>query len=108
VHDLRERGSIVLIDAPPLLGIADAHFMAALADGVVLVTSAGKERPSEVRAALDSLELLDANLLGVVLNHAKTEFAPAYGYYGHGRRGRAGRRLGGSPSAESSLESADV
>lgn len=56
----------VIIDAPPLLPVADAHAWARMADGVLLVTRAGVSRKAQVREALRSLD--SRNLLGLVVN----------------------------------------
>jgi capsular exopolysaccharide synthesis family protein len=59
---------LVLIDSPPLLAVSDARSAAAVARNTLLVVNATRERVSSVRRALSALELMDARLLGVVLN----------------------------------------
>ncbi|MGH9535149.1 MAG: CpsD/CapB family tyrosine-protein kinase [Terriglobales bacterium] len=65
----------VLIDAPPLLPVADGYAWARLADGLLLVTRAGVSRKAQVREALRHLE--SRNLVGVVVNQS-TEPVPTY------------------------------
>ncbi len=62
---LRERFPLVLLDLPDLRNPAGAA-LAALCDGVVLVTRAGKTPVDVVKAALPSLR--DVQMHGVVLN----------------------------------------
>jgi tyrosine-protein kinase Etk/Wzc len=53
--DLRERFDLVLIDSPPLSGLADGLILASLSDVVVLVVRAGVTKPADLTAAANSL-----------------------------------------------------
>lgn len=85
IEDLLTRFECVMLDSPPVLGLADAPVMAALADGVVFVIEAGGSRRGTLRAALRRLGALKANVLGGVL----TKFDPSQAgnrhseYYGY-------------------------
>jgi capsular exopolysaccharide synthesis family protein len=59
---------LVLLDAPPVLSIADARILATRADGVVLVVRAGRTGKSLVRRAWGLLDSSGGNVLGIVLN----------------------------------------
>ena len=63
-----QRYSLVVIDSPPLLSAADAAGLSSLPGvGVLLVVgNAARRRP--VRRALRKLELVEANVLGAVMN----------------------------------------
>ncbi len=81
IDALRETGQLVLVDTPPLLPVSDARILAAKVDGVLLVVAAGKEKPTVLRSALDTLQFAGAPILGIVLNRASGESAgPNYGY----------------------------
>jgi capsular exopolysaccharide synthesis family protein len=67
----------VLIDAPPVLAVADARVLGSKADGVVLVVRAGRTSKNLVLRAKTLIEHSGATVLGMVLNGAKSE-----GYYG--------------------------
>jgi len=41
LESLREQGDVILIDSPPVLGPPDATVLATLAEGTILVVSAG-------------------------------------------------------------------
>jgi polysaccharide biosynthesis transport protein len=74
---------IVVVDAPPLLAMADARILASQADGVVLVVRAGRTGSGVVRRAARLLEAAGANVLGLVLNAwqpGRSELTE-YGYY---------------------------
>jgi Mrp family chromosome partitioning ATPase len=58
---------VVLIDSPPVLGLADAPMMAAIVDGVLFVVEADRSRHGSLKAALRRLRSVSPNLLGGVL-----------------------------------------
>lgn len=59
---------VVIVDAPPLLPVADARILGMKADGVVLVVRAGRTGRNLVRRAWKQLDTAGANVLGMVLN----------------------------------------
>jgi capsular exopolysaccharide synthesis family protein len=76
---------MVIVDTPPLLPVTDAAVLSQHVGGVVLVVGAQKLRSQDLVRSLKSLEMVEANLLGVVLNQLPTKGpdAYAYSYYGH-------------------------
>ncbi len=66
----------VVIDAPPILAMADASLLASIVDGVVLVAGAGVSKLEMVRQASMELRRTRARILGVVLNCTKASCAP--------------------------------
>jgi capsular exopolysaccharide synthesis family protein len=70
----------VIIDAPPLLPVTDAAVLAQKVGGVVLVVGTGKVRTQDLDKALGSLKLVDADVLGIVLNLLPTKGPDAYAY----------------------------
>jgi len=88
-HILQEAArafDVVVIDSPPVLGLADAPMMAALADGVIFVVEADRSRRGALKTALRRLRAMRPVLLGAVL----TKFDPMKAgnryseYYGQG------------------------
>jgi len=82
---LRAAFDVVIIDAPPVLPVSDAAILGAMSDGVILVARHGRVTREQVRHALESLDAVNARLIGTVLNAvpAKTResrYGPAYGY----------------------------
>ncbi|WP_354263268.1 polysaccharide biosynthesis tyrosine autokinase [Arthrobacter sp. OAP107] len=73
----------IVIDAPPLLPVTDAAVLAPCVGGVVLIAGAQVVKRQDLEKSLASLELVDASLLGVVLNRipAKGPDAYTYSYY---------------------------
>jgi capsular exopolysaccharide synthesis family protein len=87
-----ESFDIVIVDAPPIMGLADVPILSTVVDGTILVVEGAKTRRNAVRDALKRLHFARARVVGGVLNkyHAKHAahsygFAYAYGYgYGVG------------------------
>ena len=87
---------LVLVDAPPLLGFAEALQVAKAVDGVVVMARAGATNRKAVAAVLATLKRLRANVVGLVLNEVDKGTAPGYyhysdyrGYYASGSERRA-------------------
>jgi non-specific protein-tyrosine kinase len=81
---LAARFDYVIVDTPPLLPVTDAAVLATLTDGALLITRHGKSSRDDVERAAQSLEAVNARLLGTVLNAIPVR-ARGYGYgYGYG------------------------
>lgn len=70
----------IIIDAPPLLPVTDAAVLSQFVDGVVMVVGAQKLTHHVLQKSLQSLEMVGARLLGVVLNRLPTKGPDAYAY----------------------------
>ncbi len=57
----------VIVDSPPVLGLADAPLMSALVDGVVFVVEANRNRRGSLRGAIRRLRAMRPIILGAVL-----------------------------------------
>jgi len=84
---VRTRFDIILIDAPPILEVADARVLGEFADGAVLVLRAGSTDRADALEACQHLHEDGTLLLGTVLNDWKPSRKSKnyYEYYG-GRR----------------------
>jgi capsular exopolysaccharide synthesis family protein len=95
VETLRERYDLVLLDAPPLVPVADASILVPLSDGVLLVVMAGKTPKPHLARARELCLGMGGNILGLVVGNAR-EAAPDYYhpkyYYEYGNaRAREGK-----------------
>jgi succinoglycan biosynthesis transport protein ExoP len=70
LDDLRQRYALVLVDSPPILPVSDARLIAPHTNGVILVVASGTQKPAALRSALEKLALVEAKILGIVLNQA--------------------------------------
>lgn len=82
---LSERYDQVVIDSPPVMGIADARIIGAACDVTLLVLRAEKSTRRLSELARDGLGSVGANLLGIVINEVEPANGYAYGYHGYSR-----------------------
>jgi capsular exopolysaccharide synthesis family protein len=72
---------LIVIDTPPMLGFPEPLQMAAAVDGVVLVALAGQTNRNAVGSALNTLQRVRANVVGLVLNEVTKDMSDSYHYY---------------------------
>ncbi|PWG02107.1 exopolysaccharide biosynthesis protein [Sphingosinicella humi] len=88
LSELLKRFDHVVVDSPPVLGLADAPLIGSKVEGVVYTVEAGAARTSMVRSALNRLAAANANVLGIVLTKFEAKragYGYGYGYdYGYG------------------------
>ncbi len=99
----RERYDFILIDCPPVLGIADTVIVAPFVDTILLVARAEKTKRSLFVEAIEHLGQVGAAVGGGIINDVATSRG-GYSYsYGPRERKRGLRRRGrGKPSQQGS------
>ncbi|MCO5054662.1 polysaccharide biosynthesis tyrosine autokinase [Thermomonas sp.] len=79
-----ERFDQVIIDGPPVLGLADAPLLANTADGTVMLVNSGSTKIHSAQTSLKRLYAARARLVGALLSRYDAKTA-GYGYgYGYG------------------------
>jgi len=68
----------IIIDGPPVLGLADALVISNLSDATIVAVEAGKTRKTKLLDALKRLERANANLVGSVITRISREVNPEY------------------------------
>ena len=89
-----ESFDIVIIDSPPILGLADAPLLASIVGATLFVLASGGTRRAVVKAALKRLYFARSYVVGAVLNKydfrlAKYGYGDSYGameHYGYGAK----------------------
>ncbi|MBE8986236.1 GumC family protein [Nostoc sp. LEGE 12450] len=76
--DFQKTFDLVIYDAPPLVGLADASLIAPHTDGLLIVVRIHKTNSSILKIALDNLKIYRLNILGIVCNGQKTNFNGLY------------------------------
>jgi polysaccharide biosynthesis transport protein len=91
LRDLAAQYDFIVLDAPPGPLVSDTVPLVSLADGVIIVSSMRHTSKDAVNTLRSQLELLDAPILGVVVNNAKhrAEAWYPYGYAAAGTNGTA-------------------
>jgi capsular exopolysaccharide synthesis family protein len=67
LEDLQSNFDVVILDSPPLF-VMDAQILASKAGGILMVVRLGDTITAVARSMLDQLRLMDAHVLGAVLN----------------------------------------
>ena len=74
---------LIVVDSPPILGFPEPLQMAAAVDAVVIVAKAGETSRTAVGSALNTLQRIRANVIGLVLNEVTKEMSDTYYYHGY-------------------------
>ncbi len=76
-----ERFDFVLVDGPPVLGLADAPLLGAACQATLMVVESGKTRTSAALNAISRLKEADSHLIGgLITKFPKQLMSYAYGY----------------------------
>lgn len=94
-----EKYDQLIIDGPPVLGIADAPLLGTMSSGILFVTKAGETRISLAQDAIKRLRAVHVRLIGALINQhdpkrAGYGYSYAYNYnyyYGYGDKPRLGK-----------------
>jgi capsular exopolysaccharide synthesis family protein len=80
LSELRERFDYVIIDSPPLLAVTDAALLSTGSDGTLIIARFGHTKREQITNAVESLEKVDATLLGAVITMSPARGTSSYGY----------------------------
>jgi capsular exopolysaccharide synthesis family protein len=85
LDSLRERRQTIIVDCPPMIGVAETVLIAAMVDMVVVVVDTRRLHPERLQQCLLRLDGAGANVVGIVLNRTRRRRRGGgynYGYYG--------------------------
>jgi len=80
---LSDQFNTVIIDSPPILLVTDAMVLAQRVDGVLLVVKPSVTKWASLRQAIEQLQRVKANLLGIVVNDVNVGRSRYYYYRGY-------------------------
>lgn len=80
ISRLESEYDAVIIDAPPLLPVTDATVLSQRVGGVVVVVGSQQVRTTDLLKSFSALEMVKADLLGVVLNKLPSKGPDSYAY----------------------------
>ncbi|MBN1668976.1 MAG: hypothetical protein JW862_17925, partial [Anaerolineales bacterium] len=78
---LAQRFDYVILDSPPTMVVTDAAILSQHADGVALVIDFDKTPRQHLKQAVEYLQEVKANLLGVIINRLSSRGDGYYYYY---------------------------
>jgi polysaccharide biosynthesis transport protein len=68
MNKFHQIADLVIYDAPPLGGLADASILAPHTDGILFVVGLGKTNQSVLTETLENLQISQVPILGIVCN----------------------------------------
>ncbi|GAB3355327.1 hypothetical protein GCM10027430_23070 [Lysobacter tyrosinilyticus] len=83
LESLRQHFDMVVLDGPPVLGLADAPLLAHRAEATLLVATAEQTRTDALQGAMQRLLAARARVLGSVLTRFDLRKGDSYGYGGY-------------------------
>ena len=78
---LKDKYDLIIFDAPPVGGLTDALIMTRLSDIVLIVARAKKTTLELLESTKESLETVNANIAGVILNRVDKKDSKYYKNY---------------------------
>lgn len=76
----------VVIDGPPILGLADAPLLSTIVQATLMVVESGRTRTRAVVEAQNRLRTAGSHLIGAILTRYQAQASYGYGYgYGYGQ-----------------------
>ncbi len=81
LHELRDQFDQIIIDGPPVLGLADAPILGAVCEATILVIEAGAIRTPSVKLTLERLATSNTHLIGAILTKYKSAANGYLDYY---------------------------
>jgi len=101
INKIKTQAEVIILDSPPLLAVTDAAVLATRVDGVLLVVKPGETKLAACKQAVEQLQKVGANILGVILNdvdikrlryryakYYKNYYYSYYHYYDDGHGGK--------------------
>ena len=95
IEQARSNYDCIFFDLPPLAVVPDAGIVSRLVSGYIMVARSGYSNLRSTRNALESFDIINAHVIGFVLNDVplkdKGYYKKGYGYgngygYGYGRK----------------------
>jgi capsular exopolysaccharide synthesis family protein len=86
IQEAADAYDMVVIDAPPVLGLADAPLLASVAEATVMVVESRRSRTGDVQEMVRRLADAGGNLAGVILTKVslkRSRYGYGYGYYSY-------------------------
>ncbi|GAB3546972.1 polysaccharide biosynthesis tyrosine autokinase [Noviherbaspirillum agri] len=102
LQELSSRYDLVLIDAPPILAVADTMIIGSHCGAIYIMTRAGVTTPAEINESMKRLRQAGLEAKGVLFNDLKVR-PGRYGYgYTYGQTGYNQKPSGNTPLIEAS------
>jgi polysaccharide biosynthesis transport protein len=94
---------LIIVDSPPVMGLADGPLLSSVATATVFVASAGEARIGSIRSAIKRLQFARGSVIGTVVTKFDAK-RDGYGYDGYGYDGYAYRSGYGRQQADNRID----
>jgi capsular exopolysaccharide synthesis family protein len=87
----------IVIDGPPVMGLADAPIISSSVEGVLMIIEAGETRRGNAQNSVKRLRSARAHIIGVLINKLEAKHTPynyVYGNYSYNYGGDVRKQLG--------------
>lgn len=71
IEEMEQMFDLVVFDTPPVLAVADSQIMAGKVDGTLFVMRKGVDKKEQVQIAVERMNSVNANVLGVIYNRVE-------------------------------------
>lgn len=85
MDELEQEYDMIILDSPPVGLVTDAAVLSTIVDGVIMVCAASKTKREDIGKAIDSLNKVNANIIGFVINKVKNKKGSIYSSYYNGK-----------------------
>jgi capsular exopolysaccharide synthesis family protein len=87
IADAEATFDVVVIDGPPILGLADSPLLSSVAQATLMVIESGRTRTRAAVEAQNRLRTAGAHMVGAILTRYQPQASYGYGYgYGYGQK----------------------
>lgn len=80
IDEAMEEFDMVVVDGPPILGLADSPLLSTICRGTLMVAEANKTRTRAAVEALGRMRNAGANMIGCILTRYRNDATYGYGY----------------------------
>ena len=95
IADLEQHADLVIFDTPPVLAVSDAQVVGTQVDGTLLVMDAQRTTRKMARVAIEALDQVNVNLVGLTVNRvdgrSRGYYYAYHDYYDDGDGGSGGQ-----------------
>ena len=81
IDHLRTRYTYIIVDSPPVMGLADAPILASICDASLLIVEGSSTRTPAVKSTLERLSVSGIKVLGVVISKFTAQSKGYLNYY---------------------------
>lgn len=82
LNDLKAKFDIIILDCPPVLGLADTLILTRFSDANIVTISNEKTKIETLKEVKKNIEKANSSITGIIINKVKKKNSSYYGYYG--------------------------